>query len=85
MSANGAGSDVYVSRAHFMLRAARRGVTLVNGVPQRGGGLRPPLNGTWLLAPTFRKLDPGEEFLIESGASVRIRLPNGTELQIDAD
>jgi len=46
MRANGQYTDQYVSRGHFMLRAAGGGVVLVNGVPRPGGGLRPPLNGT---------------------------------------
>ena len=56
----------------------------VNGVPQRGGGIRPPLNGTRLVAPEGRALDPGEEYLIESGTAMVVQLPNRTELRIDA-
>src|SRR5205807_2293126 len=62
-------SDLWVSRGHFMLRAASRGLLLVNGVPRRGGGLRPPLNGTRMLSPHHRDMEPREEFLIESGTT----------------
>src|SRR5262245_35281113 len=38
----GAGEwDIAVSRGHFMLRASPGGIVLVNGVPGRGGGVRP--------------------------------------------
>ena len=75
---------MYVSRGHFMLRAAGRGVLLVNGVPQRGGGLRAPLNGTRLVVPEQRPMSVGEEYLIESGATAVVVLPNGTEVEINA-
>src|SRR5262245_30152512 len=72
MMPNAAGSiltrgekDLYVSRGHFMLRSSPRGILLTNGVPRRGGGIRPPRNGTYLLAPVERWLENGEEFLIE--------------------
>jgi hypothetical protein len=57
---------------------------LVNGVPRRGGGTRPPLNGTLLLGPIHRWLEPGEEYVIEAGESATIRLPNGAVLEIRA-
>jgi hypothetical protein len=31
-----------------------------------------------------RVLSPGEEYLIESGTAMVVRLPNGTELRINA-
>ena len=71
--------------AHFMLRGIRGGILFVNGVPRRGGGIRPPRNGTQLVAPEGRGLSPGEEYLIESGTAMVVRLPNGTELRIDAE
>ncbi len=77
-------TDVAVSRGHFMLRQATGGVMLVNGVPRRGGGIRAPLNGTWLLVPVRRQLEPEEEFLIASGTSAVLFLPNGSELRVDA-
>lgn len=80
----GRGDDGYVSRGHFLLRHAPGGVLLVNGVPRRGGGVRAPLNGTWLLAPVRRPLDPEEEFLIASGTSAVLVLPNGSELRVAA-
>ncbi|MBN9523602.1 hypothetical protein J0H58_34675 [bacterium] len=80
----GHGTDVAVSRGHFMLRQTAGGVMLVNGVPRRGGGIRAPLNGTWLLAPVRRPLAPEEEFLIASGTSAVLFLPNGSELRVDA-
>jgi hypothetical protein len=67
-----------------MLRSIRGGIVFVNGVPRQGGGIRPPKNGTWLVAPAVRALRPGEEYLIEAGTALVVRLPNGTELQIDA-
>jgi hypothetical protein len=84
LHSGGYGTDNCVSRAHFMLRGVSRGILFVNGVPRRGGGIRPPLNGTRLVAPEGRALSPGEEYLIESGTAMVVRLPNGTELRIDA-
>jgi hypothetical protein len=82
--AGGKGDDVYVSRGHFMLRGVAAGVVLTNGVPRRGGGIRPPVNGTWLVAPVARRLEPGEEVLVERGTAVVIRLPNHCVIQIIA-
>jgi hypothetical protein len=82
---HGAERDRLVSRGHFMLRARRGGLVLVNGVPRRGGGLRPPLNGTIMLCPHYRYMSPGEEYLIEPGTTARIRLPNGTVISIQAN
>lgn len=80
----GKGDDIYVSRGHFMLRGAAGGVVFTNGVPRAGGGIRPPVNGTWLLAPASRKLEPGEEVVIERGGTLVIRLPNKCVIQIVA-
>jgi hypothetical protein len=80
----GGPEDGLVSRGHFMLRAAPCGIVLVNGVPRAGGGIRPPVNGTWLVFPVRRRLAPGEEYLIERGAVVVIRLPNASQLRIGA-
>jgi hypothetical protein len=78
-------SDNWVSRAHFTLRGAPGGgIVFTNGVPRVGGGLRPPLNGTRLLAPMTRWLEPGEEVLIGLGEAVAIRLPNRCVLQLKA-
>ena len=76
--------DNWVSRGHFVLRANPGGVVLVNGVPRSGGGVRPPLNGTWLLEPEYRRLGDGEEYAIRTGQSAKIRLPNGTVVAIHA-
>jgi len=76
--------DRRVSRAHFSLWGRVGGIVLMNGVPRRGGGIRPPINETLLLAPVERWMEPGEEYLIESGASALIRLPNKTVLEIRA-
>ena len=84
LHSGGYGTDVRVSRAHFMLQAVGRGILFVNGVPRRGGGIRPPVNGTRLVAPEERVLSPGEEYVIESGTAMVVRLPNRTELRIDA-
>jgi hypothetical protein len=84
LHSGGDGTDTYVSRGHFMLRASAGGIMLVNGVPRCGGGVRPPLNGTWMLYPVRRLLDPGEEFLITSGSAVVLWLPNGAQLRIAA-
>jgi hypothetical protein len=84
LHSGGYGTDRRVSRAHFMLLGASPGILFVNGVPRRGGGIRPPLRGTWLVEPEGRVLSPGEEYLIESGTAMVVRLPNGTELRIDA-
>jgi hypothetical protein len=85
LHSGGYGTDNCVSRAHFMLRGVSRGILFVNGVPRRGGGIRPPLHGTRLVAPEGRVLSPGEEYLIESGTAMVVRLPNGTELRIVAN
>ncbi len=84
LHSGGYGTDICVSRAHFMLLGVSRGILFVNGVPRRGGGIRPPLNGTRLIAPEGRALSPGEEYLIKSGRAMVVRLPNRTELRIDA-
>jgi hypothetical protein len=84
MRQDGTDHDIVVSRGHFMLRADPGGVVFVNGVPRRGGGLRPPMNGTWLLAPIRRMLDPEEAYLIEHGRAAVFYLPNGAEIRIDA-
>jgi hypothetical protein len=80
----GQGDDVYVSRGHFMLRGVAAGVVLTNGVPRAGGGIRPPVNGTWIVTPVSRKLEPGEEVLIERGTVLVIWLPNRCVIQIVA-
>ncbi len=85
LHSGGHGTDNCVSRAHFMLRGVPGGILFVNGVPRRGGGIRPPRNGTWLVAPEGRGLSPGEEYLIESATAMAVRLPNGTEIRIDAE
>jgi hypothetical protein len=74
--------DVWVSRAHFMLRGDACGIVLTNGVPHVGGGIRPPANGTWLWNASRRRMDPGEELLIEHGATATLSLPNGTVVRI---
>jgi hypothetical protein len=79
------GPDVALSRAHFMLRGNPGGIVLTNGVPHVEGGIRPPTNGTWILQPTQRQMDPGEEYLIEHGASVSLFLPNRAVVQICAE
>jgi hypothetical protein len=40
------------------------------------------MNGTWLVAPAKRHLDPGEELRIGRGESVAIRLPNRCVLRL---
>ena len=77
-------SERTVSRGHFMLKGSAAGIVLRNGVPRRGGGVRPPLNGTFLIEPQARWLINGEEYLIERGAAARIGLPNGTILLLQA-
>ena len=81
----GTAQDLFVSRGHFMLRGHASGILLVNGVPRRGGGIRPPLNWTLLLAPAQRMLLAAEELVIERSSAVTISLPNGTQLTIRAD
>ncbi|MCI0642835.1 MAG: hypothetical protein L0Y70_27450 [Gemmataceae bacterium] len=77
--------NLYVSRGHFMLRGHACGLVLVNGVPRRGGGIRPPLNGTFLVRPDYRFMWPGEEYVIESTTTTTIQLPNGTVISIRAN
>lgn len=76
--------DNSVSRGHFMLSASTEGILLVNGVPRRGGGIRPPVNGTSLVNPLNRRLQPAEEYLIPQGTKVDILLPNGAIIRIGA-
>lgn len=86
LHSGGLGTDRYVSRGHFMLRAVEGGgILFVNGVPRRGGGIRPPMNGTHLIAPDGRDLDPGEEYRIAAGTRIIVLLPNGSRLRIQAD
>ena len=68
-----------------MLRGSAQGILFVNGVPRRGGGIRPPRNGTKMLAPANRPMDPGEEYMIEKGTAIKIRLPNGTEILLGVE
>ena len=79
------GSDRFVSRGHFMLRGSVQGILFVNGVPRRGGGIRPPMNGTKMLAPAKRRMGQGEEYIIEKGTAIKIRLPNGTVILLGAE
>jgi hypothetical protein len=81
---DGTPRDLYVSRGHFMLRGSGAGIRFINGVPRRGGGVRPPKNWTQLLAPQRRMLHPAEELVIQAGESVTICLPNDTRLTIQA-
>jgi hypothetical protein len=85
LRANGEGKDRCVSRAHFTLRGSSRGILLTNGVPGLDGGIRPPVNNTWLLEPTRRQMEPAEEYVIESGAAAVLWLVNGTVLRICAE
>jgi hypothetical protein len=79
------GTDRCVSRGHFMLRGLAQGILFVNGVPRRGGGIRPPRNGTEMLAPNHRHMDQGEEYVIDKGTALTIRLPNRTVILLGAD
>lgn len=81
---DGTRGDIYVSRGHFMLRGHAGGILFTNGVPRRGGGIRPPRNWTQLLAPQHRMLSPAEEIVIGRDDQVTIALPNGTRLTIRA-
>ena len=67
-----------------MLSGHARGIRLTNGVPRRGGGIRPPRNWTELLDPQNRRMLEGEELVIDRGTSATIRLPNDTRLTIRA-
>ena len=78
------GRDRSVSRGHFLLRAVADGLMMLNGVPRRGGGIRPPVNGTLLLEPVGRRMEDGEEYLIPKGKAARFELPNGTQVLIHA-
>lgn len=84
LKSEGRGQDCTVSRAHFMLRGTGSGIVLINGVPRRGGGIRPPRNWTQLLVPNDRRLGSGEEYVIRRGESVTLLLPNGSQVRIEA-
>ena len=81
----GRGADICVSRGHFMLKGSLHGILLLNGVPRRGGGIRPPRNWTMMLEPDQRSMKQGEEYMIERGAAAKIRLPNGTVILLRAE
>jgi hypothetical protein len=68
-----------------MLKSAFHGIVFINGVPRPGGGIRPPKNGTIMLEPLYRWMGQGEEYLVERGTAIRIRLPNGTVILICAE
>ena len=67
-----------------MLKGSLNGILFVNGVPLRGGGIRPPINGTVMLEPECRLMHKGEDHMIERGKSATIRLPNGTVMLLGA-
>jgi len=77
-------SDKAVSRGHFTLIGTPLGIVFVNGVPRRGGGIRPPMNGTLLIEPEQRTMIQSEQILVEPGNSIKIRLPNHMEVLISA-
>jgi hypothetical protein len=79
------GKDRSVSRGHFMLKGSAQGILLVNGVPKRGGGIRPPTNWTWMLEPSRRMMEKGEEVMIKRGNFVQIYLPNQAVIMIIAN
>ncbi len=79
------GKDTSVSRGHFMLKGSPQGILFVNGVPKRGGGIRPPTNWTWMLEPHRRLLHPAEEIAIHPGTRVKLYLPNATVILIVAN
>jgi hypothetical protein len=81
----GHGNDRAVSRGHIMLKGSLHGILLLNGVPRRGGGIRPPKNGTVMLAPGHRSMGHGEEYMIERGTTIKIKLPNGTVILLCAE
>lgn len=85
LTSDGTGRDSYVSRGHFMLRGSPQGIIFVNGVPRLGGGVRAPRNWTQLLHPEKRLLAAEEEYLIASGAAIKIQLPNDTVIVIRAE
>jgi hypothetical protein len=68
-----------------MLQGSLHGILFINGVPRRGGGIRPPMNGTKMLAPVNRRMGQGEAYMIERGTAIKIRLPNGTVILLGAE
>jgi hypothetical protein len=72
--------DDKVSRAHFMLVSDPLGVRVVNGVPDRDGGIRPPGWGTRIQIgdQPRRAMSPKESVLVPKGVTVRVILPNGS-------
>jgi hypothetical protein len=84
LHSGGRGTDNYVSRGHFTLRGIPGGLLFLNGVPRRGGGVRPPYNWTLLLAPQRRLMAPAEEYRIDRDSSILIELPNGSQVRIGA-
>lgn len=79
-------SDETVSRAHFQLIARADGsIDFVNGVPGRDNQLRAPTNGTTLLAPENRSLNPGEIYNIAAGQAAKLKLGATTIILISAN
>lgn len=77
-------SDTFVSRGHFTLIGSPFGIIFVNGVPRRGGGIRPPMNWTQLIQPERRLMLPGERLVVVPGIAIKIGLPNLMEVVIAA-
>jgi hypothetical protein len=77
-------SDTFVSRGHFTLIGSPFGIIFVNGVPRRGGGIRPPVNWTQLIQPECRLMLPGERLVVVPGVVIKIRLPNMMDVVIAA-
>ena len=77
-------SDTFVSRGHFTLIGSPFGIIFVNGVPRRGGGIRPPVNWTQLIQPERRLMLPGERLVVVPGVAIKISLPNMMEVVIAA-
>jgi len=76
--------DTYVSRGHFTLKGSSKGILLLIGVPGVEGGVRLPVNWTFMVEPVYREMKKGEVFLVERGSSVKIMLPNEARILISA-
>ena len=64
--------DNFVSRGHFTMIGSPFGIIFVNGVPRRGGGIRPPVNWTQMIEPQQRTMAPGERFVVAPGTIIKI-------------
>jgi hypothetical protein len=69
-----------------MLKGMAGGIRFINGVPRRGGGIRTPKNGTWMLVGTeYELMRDAREVDIRRGERAVFLLPNKATVVIGAE